>query len=143
MLLASYALISLGGEKIQLREALKYVLINIVASWIFLVALAFLYGTVGTLNMAHISVRVMEAGANPLITTVALIFLIVFSLKAGLLLFFWLPGSYSVPPTAIAALFAALLTKVGSMHLYVVLHCCSLIILRSHTQRLASWLELQ
>lgn len=113
MLLASYALISLGGEKIQLREALKYVLINIVASWIFLVALAFLYGTVGTLNMAHISVRVMEAGANPLITTVALIFLIVFSLKAGLLLFFWLPGSYSVPPTAIAALFAALLTKVG------------------------------
>ncbi|SCY91002.1 MULTISPECIES: Na+/H+ antiporter subunit D [unclassified Lysinibacillus] len=113
MLLASYALISLGGEKIQLREALKYVLINIVASWIFLVALAFLYGTVGTLNMAHISVRVMEAGTNPLITTVALIFLIVFSLKAGLLLFFWLPGSYSVPPTAIAALFAALLTKVG------------------------------
>ena len=75
MLLASYALISLGGEKIQLREALKYVLINIVASWIFLVALAFLYGTVGTLNMAHISIRVMEAGANPLITTVALIFL--------------------------------------------------------------------
>lgn len=113
MLLASYALISLGGEKIQLREALKYVLINIVASWVFLVALAFLYGTVGTLNMAHISVRAMEAGANPLITTVALIFLIVFSLKAGLLLFFWLPGSYSVPPTAIAALFAALLTKVG------------------------------
>lgn len=113
MLLASYALISLGGEKIQLREALKYVLINIVASWIFLVALAFLYGTVGTLNMAHIAVRVMEAGNDPLITTVALIFLIVFSLKAGLLLFFWLPGSYSVPPTVIAALFAALLTKVG------------------------------
>lgn len=113
MLLASYALISLGGGKIQLREALKYVLINIVASWIFLVALAFLYGTVGTLNMAHISLRVMEAGADPLITTVGLVFLIVFSLKAGLLLFFWLPGSYSVPPTAIAALFAALLTKVG------------------------------
>lgn len=113
MLLASYALISLGGGKVQLREALKYVLINIVASWIFLVALAFLYGTIGTLNMAHISLRVTEAGADPLITTVGLVFLIVFSLKAGLLLFFWLPGSYSVPPTAIAAIFAALLTKVG------------------------------
>ncbi|WP_409367573.1 Na+/H+ antiporter subunit D [Lysinibacillus sp. 38-6] len=113
MLLASYALISLGGGKVQLREALKYVLINIVASWIFLVALAFLYGTIGTLNMAHISLRVTEVGVDPLITTVGLVFLIVFSLKAGLLLFFWLPGSYSVPPTAIAALFAALLTKVG------------------------------
>jgi len=113
MLLASYALISLGGGKAQLREALKYVLINIVASWIFLVALAFLYGTIGTLNMAHIALRVTEAGVDPLITTVGLVFLIVFSLKAGLLLFFWLPGSYSAPPTAIAALFAALLTKVG------------------------------
>jgi multicomponent Na+:H+ antiporter subunit D len=37
----------------------------------------------------------------------------VFSLKAGLFLFFWLPGSYSAPPTAISAIFAALLTKVG------------------------------
>ncbi|MEG0258809.1 MAG: Na+/H+ antiporter subunit D [Lysinibacillus sp.] len=113
MLLASYALVSLGGKRVQLREALKYVLINIVGSWIFLVALAFLYGTVGTLNMAHIAVRVAELGADPLITTVALIFLVVFSLKAGLLLFFWLPGSYTEPPTAVAALFAALLTKVG------------------------------
>ena len=58
MLLASYALIALGGEKVQLRESLKYVLINVVASWMFLVALAYLYGTVKTLNMAHIAQRV-------------------------------------------------------------------------------------
>ena len=113
MLLASYVLVAFGGKKVQLREALKYVLINVVASWIFLVALAFLYGTVKTLNMAHIAVRVAEAGQDPLLTTVALVFLIVFALKAGLLLFFWLPGSYSVPVTAVQALFAALLTKVG------------------------------
>ena len=54
-----------------------------------------------------------KRGQDGLITTVALLFLIVFSLKAGLLLYFWLPGSYSAPPTAIAAIFAALLTKVG------------------------------
>lgn len=113
MLLASYVLIALGGEKRQLRESLKYVLINVVASWMFLVALAFLYGTVKTLNMAHIAQRVAEAGQDPLLTTVSILFLIVFSLKAGLLLFFWLPGSYSVPPTVVQALFAALLTKVG------------------------------
>ena len=46
-------------------------------------------------------------------TIVAILFLIVFSLKAGFFLFFWLPGSYSAPPTAISAIFAALLTKVG------------------------------
>jgi len=113
MLLASYVLIALGGEKVQLRESFKYVLINVVTSWIFLVSLAYLYGTLKTLNMAHIAQRVAEVGQDPLITTVAILFLVVFSIKAGLLLFFWLPGSYIVPPTAVQALFAALLTKVG------------------------------
>lgn len=118
MLLASYALITLGGEKVQLRESIKYVVINVVASWFFLVALAFLYGTTGTLNMAHLAERVAEAGQDPLLTTIAIVFLLVFSLKAGLLLFYWLPGSYSVPPTAVAALFGALLTKVGIYALF-------------------------
>ncbi|WP_431028694.1 Na+/H+ antiporter subunit D [Lysinibacillus sp. LZ02] len=118
MLLASYVLVALGGEKFQLRESLKYVLINVVASWLFLVALAFLYGTLKTLNMAHIAQRVAEVGQDPILTTVAIVFLIVFALKAGLLLFFWLPGSYSVPPTVVQALFAALLTKVGIYALF-------------------------
>lgn len=118
MLLASYALIAMGGERVQLRESLKYALINVLASWFFLVALAYLYGVLGTLNMAHIAQRVAEVGQEPLLTVVALVFLVVFALKAGLLLFFWLPGSYRVPPTAIAALFAALLTKVGIYALY-------------------------
>ena len=113
MLLASYALLVLGGRKVQLVEAFTYITINVVASWFFLLAIAFLYGTMGTLNMAHLASRVAEAGADPVITIISLVFLLVFSLKAGLLLYFWLPGSYSAPPTAIAALFGALLTKVG------------------------------
>ena len=67
----------------------------------------------GTLNFAHLSVRVAEVGQEGLMTTVAILFLIVFSLKAALFFFFWLPGPYSAPPTAISAIFAALLTKVG------------------------------
>ena len=113
MLLASYVLISIGRSKRQLRESIKYVGINVLSSWFFLVAIGYLYGTVGTLNMAHLSERIAEAGQPPLLTVIGILFLIVFSLKAGLLLYFWLPGSYSVPPTAVAALFGALLTKVG------------------------------
>lgn len=113
MLLASYVLVSLGGAKGQLRESVKYVAINVLSSWFFLVAIGYLYGMVGTLNMAHLSERIAEAGQTPLITAVGILFLIVFSLKAGLLLYFWLPGAYSTPPTAVAALFGALLTKVG------------------------------
>ena len=113
MLLSSYVLITLGGRKVQLVESIKYVSINVLSSWFFLLGIAYLYGTVGTLNMAHLSVRIAEVGQGPLLTVISIIFLIVFSLKAGLLLYFWLPGSYSAPPTVVAALFGALLTKVG------------------------------
>ncbi|MGI6225600.1 MAG: Na+/H+ antiporter subunit D [Peptococcales bacterium] len=113
MLLSSYVLLSLGGTKVQFRETIKYVLINTLSSTLFLLAIAYLYATVGTLNMAHLSVRIAEAGQTGFITTIAVLFLIVFSLKAALFLYFWLPGSYSAAPTAIAAIFGALLTKVG------------------------------
>ncbi|MFF2889603.1 Na+/H+ antiporter subunit D [Paenibacillus sp. NPDC057967] len=112
-LVASYVLITVGGAKRQLRESLKYIFTNIIASAFFLIGVAYLYSMTGTLNLAQLSIRIAEIGQDGLITTVALLFLIVFAMKAGLLLYFWLPGSYSVPPTAIAAIFAALLTKVG------------------------------
>lgn len=118
MLLASYALITLGGSKLQLQESLKYIAINVVSSSLFLIAIAYLYGTLGTLNMAHLSMRIAEVGQTPLLTVISLLFLIVFSLKSGLLLYQWLPGSYSTPPTAVAALFGALLTKVGIYALF-------------------------
>jgi multicomponent Na+:H+ antiporter subunit D len=124
MLVSSYVLISLGGTRIQLRESIKYILINIISSFLFLVAIAYLYAMIGTLNFAHLSSRIAEVGQDGLINTVAILFLIVFSLKAGLFLFYWLPGSYSAPPTAIAAIFAALLTKVG---IYAIMRVFTLI----------------
>ncbi|AXI10794.1 Na+/H+ antiporter subunit D [Oceanobacillus zhaokaii] len=113
MLLASYVLVAMGGKRIQLRESIKYVVTNVLSSWFFLIAIAYLYGSVGTLNMAHISERIAESGQTPLLTGISMVFLTVFALKSGLFLYFWLPGSYSVPQTAVAALFGALLTKVG------------------------------
>lgn len=112
-LVASYVLITMGGEKRQLGESLKYIFTNIISSAFFLIGVAYLYSITGTLNLAHLSIRIAEIGQDGLVTTVAFLFLIVFALKAGLLLYYWLPGSYSVPPTAIASIFAALLTKVG------------------------------
>jgi multicomponent Na+:H+ antiporter subunit D len=124
MLVASYVLISLGGTKLQLRESFKYILVNLISSFLFLVSIAYLYGMLGTLNMAHLSVRVAEAGQVGLLIPVAILFLIVFSIKAGLLLFYWLPGSYSAPPTVVGAVFASLLTKVGA---YAIIRVFSLI----------------
>ena len=118
MLLASYALITHGGTRIQLRESIKYIVINVLSSSLFVIAIAYLYGSIGTLNLAHLSARIAESGQTPLLTAISLLFLIVFSIKSGLLLYQWLPGSYSAPPTAIAALFGALLTKVGVYALF-------------------------
>ncbi|MHA6481621.1 Na+/H+ antiporter subunit D [Paenibacillus sp. strain BS8-2] len=124
MLISSYALIVLGGTKLQLRETIKYVVVNVLSSALFVAAVAYLYGVTGALNMAHLSLRVAEAGQDGILNVIALLFLIVFSMKAGLLLFFWLPGSYSAPPTAVTAIFGALLTKVG---LYALLRTFTLI----------------
>src|SRR5690625_373284 len=91
MLLASYVLLTLGGEKNQLRQSIVYMTINILSSWIFLVAIAFLYRMLGTLNLAHLAERIQESGQTPIMTVVSILFLIVFSLKAGLVLYQWLP----------------------------------------------------
>lgn len=124
MLISSYVLLALGGKKIQLRESIKYVIINVISSTLFVIAIAYLYSITGTLNMAHLSERVATIGQDGLLTTVSLLFLTVFALKSGLFLFFWLPSSYSAPPPAIAALFAALLTKVG---IYAIMRTFTLI----------------
>lgn len=115
MLISSYGLLLLGGELPQLREGFKYVLINLVSSAVFVLAAGMAYGLFGTLNMADIAQRVAAHGPDPRITLVALLLALVFATKTALFpLGFWLPNSYPVPPAALSAFFAALLTKVGA-----------------------------
>ncbi|MBC1436545.1 Na+/H+ antiporter subunit D [Listeria rocourtiae] len=116
MLMASYVLLVLGGTKGQLKATVKYLLINVIGSAFLVMAIALLYSMVGTLNMADISQKISEihGGNTGMITVVAVLFLFVFGLKAGIFpLYFWLPGSYFAPPIPVLALFGALLTKVG------------------------------
>ncbi|WP_156291140.1 Na+/H+ antiporter subunit D [Oceanobacillus salinisoli] len=114
LLMASYALIVLGGDKVQLRESIKYLLINLFSSMLFVTAIAFIYGVVGTINMAQISERVGEVEQQGILTTIAFLLFFVFATKAALFpLYYWLPNSYIVPNPVISALFGALLTKVG------------------------------
>lgn len=114
LLMASYGLIVLGGEKKQLRESFKYLLFNLFSSVIFVTTVAFLYAVVGTVNMAHIAERVTEINQQGVLTTIGIVLFFVFATKAALFpLYFWMPKSYVVPNPIVSALFGALLTKVG------------------------------
>ncbi|WP_142828959.1 Na+/H+ antiporter subunit D [Planococcus soli] len=114
LLMASYTLIVHGGEKPQLRESIKYLLVNIISSALFVAAVAFLYSVTGTLNMADLAVKIPQIEETGILTVIAVMFLVVFGFKAAIFpLYFWLPGSYYSPPIPILALFGALLTKVG------------------------------
>lgn len=114
LLMASYTLIVHGGEKPQLRESIKYLLVNIISSALFVAAVAFLYSVTGTLNMADLAVKIPQIEETGILTVIAVMFLVVFGFKAAIFpLYFWLPGSYYAPPIPILALFGALLTKVG------------------------------
>jgi len=114
MLMASFVLLALGGERAQLEGAIKYVTLNLVASTLFLTAAGLLYALTGTLNMADLAVKLQGAPHQGLISTLSMLFLVSFGIKAGVFpLFFWLPASYHTPPFAVSALFAGLLTKVG------------------------------
>jgi multicomponent Na+:H+ antiporter subunit D len=114
MLMASFVLLALGGERAELEGAIKYVTLNLVSSALFLAAVGVLYGTVGSLNMADLAGRLSGDVSPGLVGAIAMLFLAAFGIKAAVFpLFFWLPASYHTPPAAVSAVFAGLLTKVG------------------------------
>lgn len=116
MLMASFVLLALGGERPQLEGALTYVTLNLLASALFLAGVGLVYGVAHTLNLADLSLRLAVVGAESpaLVAAIAGLFLVAFGIKAGVFpLYAWLPASYHTPPVAVAALFAGLLTKVG------------------------------
>ena len=112
-LMASYVLISLGGRPDQVRSAMTYVVISLIASVLFLLSLSYVYAATGTVNLADLSERIVELPSG-VRTGLALLLIVVFGIKAAIFpLFFWLPDSYPTAPTPVTAVFAGLLTKVG------------------------------
>lgn len=113
MLLSSFILIVVGKKKHQFKASITYVVLNLIGSWVFLIGIGILYRVYGTLNFAHLGMRMKEAGFVEDHAVIVLLFIVVFSLKSALLVFIWLPRSYSVLTYELGAVFSALLTKVG------------------------------
>jgi multicomponent Na+:H+ antiporter subunit D len=114
MLLASYALITLEADDWDIKQAFPYLALNLFGSAFLLSGAGLAYGIFGTLNFAEIAVRAEAMSGDPRIVILAVLLLLVFGIKSGLFpLYFWLPNSYPILPTPLAAIYAGLLTKVG------------------------------
>lgn len=113
LLFSSYVLIMLGATKERVRAGSTYVVVSIISSTLFLLALALVYGATGTVSFAQLPERL--AALDPgLQLTIQLLLLVVFGIKAAIFpLQAWLPDSYPTAPASVTAVFAGLLTKVG------------------------------
>jgi multicomponent Na+:H+ antiporter subunit D len=128
LLMASFVLLVLGGERAQTEGAVKYVTLNLLSSAVFLAGVGIVYGMTGTLNMADLAVKLAAPEHEGTVNMLAMLFLVAFGIKAAVFpLFFWLPASYHTPPAAVSALFAGLLTKVG---VYALIRVFTLIFVR-------------
>ncbi|MDP3310939.1 MAG: monovalent cation/H+ antiporter subunit D [Polaromonas sp.] len=115
MLAASYGLLLHGSGRLRVSAGLHYIAINLVASFLFLVGAALLYGVTGTLNMADLGIRIarLDPADRGLVHAAAAILATAFFAKAGAWpLNFWLVPAYSAAVAPVSAVFA-LLTKLG------------------------------
>lgn len=118
LLMSSFVLLALGGTPSQINAGIRYVVLNLMGSMMLLLGAGITYGTLGTLNMAQISQRMVDAPAT-VQTIIAGLLLIAFAGKAAMFpFFFWLPSSYHTPHPAVTALFSGMLTKVGVYSLF-------------------------
>lgn len=114
LLISSFGLIVIGNSKAQLDGAVRYAILNLIATTLFLMATGLLYGALGTLNMADIAIKLRTVGPDVPILTITALYILAFGMKAAAFpVNFWLPASYHTPALAVSAIFAGLLTKVG------------------------------
>ena len=124
LLVSSFVLITLGGTVTRIRAGVTYIIVSLVSSVLFLLAIGLIFGATGTVNMAAVSTRMSELPQGVQLM-LHLMLLIGFAIKAALFpLSFWLPDSYPSAPAPVTAVFAGLLTKVG---VYAILRTESLI----------------
>ncbi|MGO4002935.1 MULTISPECIES: monovalent cation/H+ antiporter subunit D [Pseudomonas] len=115
LLAASYGLMLHGSGRTRVSAGLHYIAINLLASSLFLIGAALIYGVTGTLNMADLALKIplVPEADRGLLHAGAGILAVAFLAKAGMWpLNFWLVPAYSSVSAPVAAMFA-IMTKVG------------------------------
>jgi proton-translocating NADH-quinone oxidoreductase chain N len=111
--ISSYALTAYNRDREGTEAGFKYLVQGTVGSTLILIAIAFLYGFTGTLNMADIAQRISSANSFDLFVIFAL-FMVGFGVEAAVFpLNAWLPDAHSSAPSTISAILSGIAIKAG------------------------------
>ena len=118
--ISSYALVAFGVEKNELEATLKYQVLGVVASFMILFAIGFIYWSAKTLNIADIRTVFSAGYNNSYYLLIQILLLTGFGLKAAIIPFHaWLPDAHSSAPSPISAMLSGVLIK--AVGIYVII----------------------
>jgi formate hydrogenlyase subunit 3/multisubunit Na+/H+ antiporter MnhD subunit len=107
--LSAVALASLGNKTAAVQAALRYLLVGLLGSMLFLAGVSLIYAGYGTLDMASLA-HVAQAG--PIVWPALALMTVGLLLKTALFpLHFWLPPAHASAPAPVSAVLSALVVK--------------------------------
>lgn len=113
-MMASYALAAYRGGRRELRAAVVFAAVNLLGTFVFLIAVAGTYRITGSLAMSQVAAAFREADEQPVLL-LAVAYFVAFGLKLGLFPFsFWLPIVYVESRPAVAAVLAGAVANIGA-----------------------------
>lgn len=115
MLLPSYGLLIFLSRRKDMAASRLYVVVNLLASTLFLAGVGLIYAIEGTVNLAELA----GAGDNPATAIATAVCLAAIAVKAAVFpVHGWLARAYASASPAVAALFSGLHTKVAVYVVY-------------------------
>jgi multicomponent Na+:H+ antiporter subunit D len=120
--LAGYALIAVGEDGAPFAS-LNYLIFGTIGACFYLLGVGYLYISTGSLNMADLIQVLPDLYQSKVVLVAFAFFMVGVSLKMALFpLHVWLPDAYTYAPSAVSALLAPLMTKVGAYVMIRVLY---------------------
>ncbi len=112
--LSAYALVAMGPSKRALTAAFQYLVMGTLGGTFILLGVGMLYMVTGVLDIAQMSQRLAEVGANRTVLVALACVVVGVSIKLALFpLHSWLPNAYTYAPAVVSAFLAATATKVA------------------------------
>ncbi len=114
MAVASFGLIASSRERAAQLATLRYLVLSGVGSVLFLLGIAIVYFTTGTLNLAHLAILAPTALNNAMGLAAFVLILLGVGVKAELFpVNGWVPEVYAIAPRWLSGLLAGLVSKLA------------------------------